>query len=150
MKKWNLPTGSDRKVAFVDARIVDPESGLEILGDLVVHGRRIGDFGESLLSDVELKSFDEVVNCDGHILMPGIIDIHVHLRDPGQLQNEDIHSGTKSAAAGGVTTVVCQPNTDPPIDTVETLAYIRDKAKRVGFVNVLCYASITGRGGRSY
>ncbi|ABD45806.1 dihydroorotase [Neorickettsia sennetsu] len=147
MKKWNLPTGSDRKVAFVDARIVDPESGLEILGDLVVHGRRIGDFGESLLSDVELKSFDEVVNCDGHILMPGIIDIHVHLRDPGQLQNEDIHSGTKSAAAGGVTTVVCQPNTDPPIDTVETLAYIRDKAKRVGFVNVLCYASITGRGG---
>ncbi|KYH12304.1 dihydroorotase [Neorickettsia sp. 179522] len=147
MKKWNLPAGSDRKVAFVDARIVDPESGLEILGDLVVHEGRISDFGESLLSDVELKPFDEVINCAGHLLIPGIIDIHVHLRDPGQLQNEDIHSGTKSAAAGGVTTVVCQPNTDPPIDTVETLAYIQDKAKKVGFVNVLCYASIT-RGGR--
>lgn len=147
MRRWELPVGREKKVAFVDARIIDPESGIELLGELVVCNGQISDFGESLLSEVELQSFDEVINCSGHVLMPGIIDIHVHLRDPGKTESEDIVSGTKSAAAGGVTTVVCQPNTNPPIDTVETLLYVLNKARSEAYVNVLSYASIT-KGGR--
>lgn len=76
------------------------------------------------------------VDARGKWLCPGFIDIHCHLRDPGQTHKEDIASGTRSAAAGGFTTLVCMPNTLPPIDTPAIAAYIRDKAQREGFCRV--------------
>lgn len=145
---WFLGEQSKGRIIFTDARIIDPETGKDINGNLIVENGRIKDFGPNVAYDVNLDGFYKVINCEGRILMPGVIDIHVHLRDPGQTHKEDIHSGTKSAAAGGVTTVVCQPNTTPPIDSIETFEYIKNKAEKEAFVNVKIYAAITKNGER--
>ncbi|MDR0821498.1 MAG: dihydroorotase [Oscillospiraceae bacterium] len=70
-----------------------------------------------------------VIDCEGLYVLPGLFDMHVHFRDPGQTENEDIISGGEAAAAGGVTGVLCMPNTSPPVDNADTLRYILDKAK---------------------
>lgn len=90
----------------------------------------------------------KVVDGAGLTLCPGFTDLHCHLRDPGQTWKEDIISGTRSAARGGFTTVVCMPNTDPPVDTAAVVDYIRDKADRSGFARVSPAGCLTkGRGG---
>ena len=72
---------------------------------------------------------DKVIDLNGLTVLPGLIDMHVHLRDPGFTHKEDIHTGCLAAAAGGVTSVACMPNTNPVTDSVEVLEYILDKAK---------------------
>ncbi|MCZ8518802.1 MULTISPECIES: dihydroorotase [Paenibacillus] len=84
-----------------------------------------------------------VVDAAGKLLAPGLIDMHVHLREPGFEYKEDIASGTRSAAKGGFTTIACMPNTRPVIDTVETVKYVLDKAETEGIVRVLPYGCIT-------
>ncbi|MCS7459293.1 dihydroorotase [Paenibacillus doosanensis] len=84
-----------------------------------------------------------VVDAAGKLLAPGLIDMHVHLRDPGFEHKETIATGTRSAARGGFTTIACMPNTRPVIDTVETVQYVLDKAKTEGVVRVLPYGCIT-------
>ncbi len=111
------------KVAYTNARIIDPETKLDIKGSLLTEGSKIVDFGESLLLDGIPSGIDEMVDCEGLVLMPGLIDVHVHFREPGQEHKETIYTGSKSAAAGGVTTVVCQPNTVPAIDSVILAKY---------------------------
>ncbi|GGD70808.1 dihydroorotase [Paenibacillus nasutitermitis] len=85
----------------------------------------------------------DVVDAAGKLLSAGLIDMHVHLRDPGFEHKEDIVTGTKSAAKGGFTTIACMPNTRPVTDTPETVRYILDKADAEGLVKVLPYAAIT-------
>ncbi len=85
----------------------------------------------------------ETIDAGGKLVSAGLIDMHVHLRDPGFTHKEDIVTGTLSAAAGGFTTIACMPNTRPVTDTPETVRYIRDKAAADGYVNVLPYAAIT-------
>ncbi|GMK40531.1 dihydroorotase [Paenibacillus sp. CCS19] len=85
----------------------------------------------------------EVVDAAGKLISAGFIDMHVHLRDPGFEYKEDIATGTRSAAAGGFTTIACMPNTRPVTDTAETVKYILDKAAKEGVVRVLPYAAIT-------
>lgn len=85
----------------------------------------------------------DVVDAKGKLVSAGLIDMHVHLRDPGFEYKEDIVTGTRSAAKGGFTTIACMPNTRPVTDTPETVRYITNKAKQEGIVNVLPYASIT-------
>jgi len=85
----------------------------------------------------------ETVDAGGKLVSAGLIDMHVHLRDPGFTHKEDIVTGTRAAAAGGFTTIACMPNTRPVTDTPETVRYIRDKAAAEGYVNVLPYAAIT-------
>jgi len=85
----------------------------------------------------------DVVDAAGKLVSAGLIDMHVHLRDPGFEHKEDIVTGTKSAAKGGFTTIACMPNTRPVTDTAETVRYILDKAAAEGLVNVLPYAAIT-------
>lgn len=143
MSKFELPysqeIAADKKVAYVNARIIDPESGYDNLGTLVTVGNKIADFGEN----VQAPENAEVIDCKGMVLTPGLIDIQVHFRDPGQLQKEDMTTGSKSAVAGGITTVVCQPNTAPTLDSVLTFDYLRLRAKEAAYCNVKAYGCIT-------
>ena len=134
---------ADYTVAYINARIIDPESKLDITGSLLTKGNKIIDFGKDLFSNGVPSSINEVIDCNNKILMPGLVDIHVHFRDPGQEHKETIHTGSKSAAAGGVTTVVCQPNTIPTISSVVTAKYIKMRALESAYVNIEFYASIT-------
>lgn len=143
---WNLlQTGqkNDYKIAYVNARIIDPATRLDINGSLLTCGSKIVDFGASLFSSGVPSGIDEVIDCQGLVLMPGLVDIHVHFREPGQEHKETIHTGSKSAAAGGVTTVVCQPNTVPAIDTVILAKYLKYIALETSHVNIEFYAKIT-------
>jgi dihydroorotase len=91
----------------------------------------------------------KVIEASGLTLMPGLIDLHVHFRDPGFTHKENLKSGSKAAAAGGFTTVVCMPNTDPAIDTKKTLLDIDARGREIGLVNLLTAAAMTkGQNGK--
>lgn len=142
---FTLPThrnDPNRKVAYINARLFDPESGLDTKGALYTIGDSIADFGPGLFKD-GVPAGVEVVDCRGHLLTPGLLDIQVHLREPGQEYKETIATGSKSAAAGGVTTVACMPNTKPPIDDVAVVAFVHKRALETAYVNVRTYATIT-------
>ncbi len=132
----------DKKIAYVNARIVDPSSGFDSMGELLTIGDKIADFGSKLFPD-SIPQDIEVIDCGGMILCPGLIDIQVHLREPGFEYKEDIETGSRAAAAGGVTTMVCMANTNPPIDDVTVLEYINKQAKERSLVNIRAYATIT-------
>lgn len=142
MSKFDLPflspTSADKKILYKNARIIDPETGYDKVGNLLTIGDKISDFGENVSA-----SDAETIDCKGHVLSPGLIDIQVHFRDPGQSHKEDLSSGSKSAVAGGITTVVCQPNTAPVLDSVLTFEYLRLKSREVAHCNVLAYGAIT-------
>ncbi len=142
MPKFDLPyanpIAADKKILYKNARIIDPKSGYDKLGELLTIGDKIVDFGEKLSAEGA-----EIVDCKGHVLSPGLIDIQVHFRDPGQTHKEDMASGSKSAVVGGVTTVVCQPNTVPTLDSVLTFEYLRLKAREVSHCNIRAYGCIT-------
>lgn len=131
-----------KKVAFTNARVFDPESGLDVKGGVLVDGNLIADFGEGLFASGTPEGA-EVVDCGGHLLTPGLLDIQVHFREPGQEHKETIATGSKSAAAGGVTTVACMPNTKPPIDDVSVVEYLNRRAHETAYVNVRTYACIS-------
>lgn len=132
------PISSDKKILYKNARIIDPKSGYDQLGELLTIGDKIADFGSKLdAADAE------IIDCGGNVLAPGLIDIQVHFRYPGQTHKEDLASGSMSAVAGGVTTVVCQPNTSPTIDSVEVLNDIHETARRMAHCNILAYACVT-------
>lgn len=132
------PVGLNQKVLYKNARIIDPESGYDKLGNLLTIGDKIADFGENILAEEA-----EIIDCGGHVLAPGLIDIQVHFRDPGQSHKEDLTSGSKSAVAGGITTVVCQPNTSPTLDSVLTFDYLRLKSREAAYCNIRAYGCIT-------
>lgn len=148
MSKFNFPylqpVSKDKKIIFKNARIIDAASGYDKKGDLLVIGDRIADFGDGVALEIE-ADHAEIIDCKGHVLTAGLIDIQVHFRDPGQTHKEDLASGSKSAVVGGITTVVCQPNTAPTIDNVEVVDYIRLKARETAYCNVLAYGCITKR-----
>jgi len=142
MPKFELPyaqaVSADKKTLYTNARIIDPETGYDKFGNLLTIGDKIADFGEGIAA-----ADAEIIDCGGHILAPGLIDIQVHFRDPGQSHKEDLTTGSKSAVAGGITTVVCQPNTSPTLDSVLTFDYLRLKSREVAYCNVKAYGCIT-------
>ncbi|MFQ5783853.1 MAG: dihydroorotase family protein [Alphaproteobacteria bacterium] len=136
------------RVAYVNARLLDPASGLDASGALLTDGRRIIDLGPSLFSDGAPEGV-EVVDCGGHCLAPGFVDMHVHLREPGHEHKETLASGGRAAAAGGVTTMACMPNTNPVIDDVSLVQFIERRARETSIVRIHPIAAITkGLGGR--
>lgn len=119
-------------------RIIDPVSGREFTGDLILENGTIKAVGEKL----NLESCEEILEAAGLVVAPGLVDVHVHFRDPGLTYKEDILTGAQAAAAGGFTTVVCMANTKPVTDNAETLTYVLDKGKETG-IHVLSCACVT-------
>ena len=108
-------------------RVISPKNGIDGLYHILADGDKIVKISEDFITD--LPEGTEVIDASGKLVLPGFVDMHVHLRDPGQTHKEDIYTGCAAAAAGGVTSVACMPNTTPPVDTPEVVRYILDKAK---------------------
>src|SRR6059058_1164051 len=118
-------------VIIRNGRILDPANGRDEAADLLIVEGRIAE-----KSAVDSKSGIEEIDAKNLIVVPGLIDIHVHLREPGFSHKETIESGARAAAAGGFTTVVCMPNTAPVPDNPGTIAWIKDRAFTISRVNV--------------
>lgn len=125
-----------------NAQILDPKSGTRQTGDICIEGKNITAIGEGLAFPEGLCREDVVIDASGLIVAPGLIDVHVHFRDPGQTYKEDIQTGARAAAKGGFTTVVCMANTRPPVDNKDTLEYIQKEGKKTG-IHVLSAAAIS-------
>lgn len=104
--------------------VVDEANGFSGVADILIEDGRIKKLAPNLNADA-----DKIIDCTGRHIIPGICDMHVHFRDPGQTHKEDIITGSNAAAAGGVTAVACMPNTTPVADNAETVRYIIEKAK---------------------
>ena len=134
-------------VLFRNARLIEPETGTEFLGWLAVKDGLIQDHGDSHPHAIEEPK--RVVDADGKCLAPGIVDLGVKVGEPGDRHKESYRSAGLAAAAGGVTTIVIRPDTDPSIDTPETLEFVTRRAQADAPVNVLPMAALTkGRAGR--
>ncbi|MBI5774530.1 MAG: dihydroorotase [Verrucomicrobia bacterium] len=122
-------------------RVVDPASGLDAVADVLIKDGKIAAVGKNLSAQAPPDATR--LDASGKVVCPGLIDLHVHLREPGQSAKETMATGTKSAARGGFTSIVCMPNTSPAIDNAGTVALIREKAAREGVVNVFVTGAIT-------
>lgn len=127
------------KILIKGGRIVDAKNNVDKIADLLVNDGVIAEISENITTD----GVDEIIDAEGSVVAPGLVDMHVHLREPGQEYKEDIESGTRSALMGGVTSVACMPNTKPVIDCEPIVSYIKTKAKEVGHVNVYPVGSIS-------
>ena len=119
-------------------RVINPAKNQDEICDLLVENGIITKCDKNIEG-----SFDEVINADGLLVMPGLIDLHVHLREPGFEYKETIETGSKAAAKGGYTSICAMPNTKPAVDSVETVKYIKEKAKEVSPINVLIVGAVT-------
>src|SRR4030095_1795419 len=122
-----------------NGRIIDPATKRDEIADLVIANGRIAD--QSAIRNPQSEIIE--INATGLVIAPGLIDMHVHLRDPGFAHKETIASGARAAAAGGFTTVVCMPNTSPVADTPSTITWIKDRARDTASVNVLPTGAIS-------
>ncbi len=120
-----------------NGRVMDPKTGFDQITDLLVEGKKIVKIGQDLQAEGA-----KVIDASGLVVAPGLVDIHVHFREPGQTHKEDIHTGALAAAAGGFTTVVMMANTNPTISTVETLKEVLESASREN-IHIKSVATIT-------
>ena len=138
---------SESRTAYINARLLDPESGLDARGALLTEGAHIADLGQNLFADGVPEGI-QVVECGSHCLSPGLVDMHVHLREPGHEHKETIASGGLSALAGGVTSICSMPNTDPVIDNVGLIEFVQRRAREAKGAKVFPFAAVTkGLGG---
>jgi dihydroorotase len=124
-------------------RVIDPASGLDQVTDILIEGTKIKQVGK--LSTVA----DAVVDATGKIVVPGLIDMHVHLREPGKEEEETIASGAAAAVAGGIATACCMPNTDPAVDNEASAEFVFLQAERAGLASIYPIGAVTkGRQGK--
>src|SRR5579859_5328112 len=131
-----------RPLALVGARLIDPASGRDETGGILVMEGRIVEIGPWINGE-GLPADAEILRCEGHCLAPGLIDMRVQLREPGEEHMETIASGAEAAAAGGVTSMVCLPNTEPVIDDVAAVEFVARRARETRLAKVYCYAAVT-------
>lgn len=127
-------------ILLKNGRVIDPDSGYDGIADVLIQDDRIVDID----SNIEINNAEDVqvVDCTDCIVGPGLIDVHVHFRDPGFTYKEDINTGARAAAAGGFTSVILMANTKPAVDNVDTLKYVLDKGKTTD-INVYTCANVT-------
>jgi dihydroorotase len=125
-------------ILIKDGRVIDPKRGVDDILDVVIDKGKVKKIGKYQRSE----EYDEIIEAKGMIVAPGLVDIHVHFRDPGLTYKEDIHTGAAAAAAGGFTSVVCMANTKPVVDNVETLKYVIEEGKKTG-IHVYSCANVT-------
>jgi len=131
-----------RRTAYTGGRLVDPASGLDTQGGLLTEGKNIIDVGPGLFADGAPE--DSVhVDCTGLVLAPGLIDTRAHLREPGAEHKETLFTASRSAAVGGITSILCTPDTDPIIDGVAEVEFISRRARETSLVKVFAMAAIT-------
>ncbi len=127
------------RILIQGARLVDPTEGIDGITDVALSDGLI----EATGADAGLGNFDRIVEAAGQILLPGLFDCHVHLREPGYEYKETIRTGTRSAVAGGVTGVACMPNTRPPNDNAAITQFIMRKARDEGHCTVVPVGAVT-------
>ncbi len=130
-------------ILIQNGRVVDPSQEMDRVANVLLADGRIAGY------DVSPTGQETVIDATGRIVSPGLIDMHVHLREPGFEEDETIETGTAAALAGGFTSVACMPNTEPPIDTQGTVEFIHDRAERADNCNVFVVACVSkGREGK--
>ena len=139
-------SSAEAAVLFSNGRILDAANGIDSEGDVLVVGGRIARVAPG--GTIALPEGARRIDCGGLIVAPGLVDPHVHLREPGGEAKETILTGTQSAIAGGFTTVCCMPNTTPAIDSVPTVRFVQQAARDAGRARVHVVAAATiGRKG---
>lgn len=130
-------------ILIKNGRVMDPVTGMDAAADVLISGSHIEEVGPDLHAEGA-----EVIDASGLIVAPGLMDAHVHFRDPGQEYKEDMFSGAAAAAKGGFTTVICMANTVPPVDNPEVLRSVQEKGEKTG-IHVLSACNVTkGMAGR--
>jgi dihydroorotase len=124
-------------ILIQNGRVIDPSQNLDRVTSVLLRDGKVAAF------DAAPSEFDTVIDATGMIVAPGLIDMHVHLREPGREEDETIETGTAAAAAGGFTSIACIPNTNPPIDTQATVEFIQHQAARAGHCNVFVVACVS-------
>ena len=122
-------------------RVVDPSQGLDGVHDVLVRDGLVVGVGSEGAQTI--GKADETIDATGLVVCPGLVDMHVHLREPGREEDETIETGTRAALAGGFTSVACIPNTEPPIDTQSTVEFIHQKAARADTCNVFVVGCVS-------
>jgi dihydroorotase len=139
MRKNGTATPED--VTFINARLVDPASGRDEPGGVLVQDGTVADLGGHLRRNAPEAT--RVIDCKGHVLCPGLIDMQVFTGEPGQEHRETLKTASQAAAAGGVTTIVVMPDTEPVIDQVALVDFIQRRARDNAVVNVHIMAAMT-------
>src|SRR5437868_6140049 len=116
---------------IANGRVIDPSQDVEQVADLWIENDRVVAIGPH-----PGRSADRTIDATGLIVSPGWIDMHVHLREPGREEDETIATGTAAAVAGGITSVACMPNTEPPLDSQAQAEFVIHQAQRAGVANV--------------
>ena len=132
------------RLLIKNGHVVDPANQRDEILDILIENNQISKVAKNISEEAE-----EIIEARDKIVMPGIIDMHVHLREPGREDKETIASGTKAALKGGVTSVLAMPNTLPAIDSVDNIRLLKDIIKKTAHANVFIAGSITkGRQGK--
>lgn len=125
-------------ILIKNGQVINPATQMDAVADVLVENGVVTEIAKGIKAKA-----DRVINAKGCFVMPGFIDMHVHLRDPGFEQKETIETGCRAAAHGGFTTILAMPNTKPVVDNADVVNYVHNKAKTVGVVNVLQVGAVT-------
>ena len=136
-RRWRR--GESMNILIKNGRVIDPATKTDKISDLYIEAGKI----KEIKDEINPSKQDKVIDAKGCYVMPGLIDLHVHLRDPGLTYKEDIVSGSKAAAKGGFTTILAMPNTKPVIDCADRVKYVHNKAKEMAPIHVLQIGAVT-------
>ena len=130
-----MPDNTVGKRAYINARLLDPATGMDEEGALLTDGETIADVGQHLFTNGAPEDIP-TIDCKGKCLAPGLVDIRVQIREPGEEHKGTIESAGRSATAGGVTTMVCLPNTAPIIEDMSVVEFVARRARLIGLSKI--------------